>query len=289
MPGPAIALVLAAAVLHAVWNALAKRAGDPLSFLWLSFALATALLSPVALAALWSAGAQPLAAASPFIVATSAIHTVYFYALGASYRASAFSLVYPVARGLGVALVPVLALLLLGERLSPLGVCGVILVVVGAVALQAGSRPSGPRSANGARGTAWAALTGLSIAGYSLVDKAGVARLSPLAYIALLGLGATVLLGPIMLRAHRRALLRREWAEHRRAILLAATMSLTAYLLVLFAMQRSKTAYVVAAREVSIVLSTIIGSVWLREGPLNRRLAASMLILVGVLCVALAR
>jgi drug/metabolite transporter (DMT)-like permease len=288
MPGHALALVLAAAVLHAVWNALAKRAGDPLSFLWLSFALATALLSPLSVAAVWSAGPSALAASSPFVAATSAIHAIYFYALGASYRASALSLVYPVARGLGVALVPVLALVLLGERLSLLGACGVALVVGGAVALQAGSAVAGG-SAPGRGGTAWAALTGVSIAGYSLVDKAGVARISPLAYIALLGLGATSLLGPVVLRARRRAILRREWAEHWRAILLAATMSLTAYLLVLFAMQRSKTAYVVAAREVSIVLSTIIGCVWLREGPLRRRLAASLTILVGVLCVALAR
>jgi len=45
----------------------------------------------------------------------------------------------------------------------------------------------------------------------------------------------------------------------------------------------------VAAREMSIVLSAIIGSVWLKEGGLRQRLAGAAVVLAGVACVALAR
>jgi drug/metabolite transporter (DMT)-like permease len=72
-------------------------------------------------------------------------------------------------------------------------------------------------------------------------------------------------------------------------MLAASTMILTAYLLVLFAFRLSKVGYVVAARELSIVFSAIIGSLWLREGRLAPRLLGAGIVLAGVACVALAR
>src|SRR5207244_7097590 len=196
-------------MLDAVWNALAKGARDQLVVLWSSVSLATVVLLPVGLLAL--PGERIPAAAVPFVVATIAIHAVYFYALGRAYRHGDFSRVYPIARGLGVALVPVVALVVFGERLSRLGTLGVALVVAGIAALHLavgwrGGRRAQPRGA----GTAWALLTGLLIASYSIVDKAGVS-----------------------------------------------------YLLVLFAFRLSKVGYVVAARELSILFSTFIGSLWL--------------------------
>lgn len=284
----AFALVIAAAFLHAVWNALSKRGRDPLVFLWCSFSIATLLLLPPAAWMLYAHGLP--AAALPFVAATIVIHGVYFYALGSAYRSADFSMVYPIARGLGVALVPGLALLFFDERLSPVGAAGVTLVVIGIVGLHMFPRiwsRTTARAITLGRGAVWAGLTGLTIAAYSLVDKAGVARLHPLPYIFFLGLGSMVLLFPAI--RSRGEALRLEWALNRRAILAASTMNLTAYLLVLFAFRLSKTGYVVAGRELSIVLSSIIGSVWLNEGSLAPRLAGAGLILAGVICVSLAR
>jgi drug/metabolite transporter (DMT)-like permease len=130
-------------------------------------------------------------------------------------------------------------------------------------------------------------VTGLTIAAYSLVDKAGVARLHPMPYIALMGAGLSVVLAPVVL-ADRPAL-RREWRRHWRTILVASAMNLTSYLLVLFAFRLSKVGYVVAARELSILFSAFIGSLWLGEGRLAPRLAGASVVLAGVVCVALAR
>lgn len=278
----ALLLVLAAAAIHATWNALTKRAQDQLAFLWSSVSLATVVLLPVGWAFLPPEGVPR--AAWPFLVATSSIHAAYFYALGRAYGSGEFSLVYPIARGLGVALVPVAAVFLLDERPSPLGALGVLLVVAGIVGINVAA--GGPRRLMSA-GTGWALVTGLSIAAYSLVDKAGVARLHPVPYIAILGVGMCLLLVPAM--ARRRAALAREWRTNWRTILVASTLNLTSYLLVLFAFRLSKAGYVVAAREISIVLSVLIGRLWLGERRVGRRLAAAGLVLAGVICVALAR
>ena len=294
----ALLLVLAAAAIHASWNALTKRAGDQLAFLWSSVSLATVVLLPVGWAWLPSEGVPR--AAWPFLVASSAIHAVYFYVLGRAYGSGEFSLVYPIARGLGVALVPVAALFVLDERPSPLGALGVLLVVAGIVGINlssaglssAGRGAAGLGAAASSRrlmsaGTGWALVTGLSITAYSLVDKAGVARLHPVPYIAILGVGMSLLLVPALVR--RRAALAREWRTNWRAILVASTLNLTSYLLVLFAFRLSKAGYVVAAREISIVLSVAIGRLWFGERRVGRRLAAATLVLAGVICVALAR
>ena len=284
MSGPALVLVVCAAVLHAIWNALAKRAENQFVFLWSSVSLAALLLTPIGLLKLRSERAP--AAGLPFVAASIAIHALYFWALGRSYRFGDFSRVYPMARGLGVALVPLIALPLFGEQLAVLGWLGVGLVVLGIASLNVTSTASSSPVHTRA-GTAWALVTGLTIAGYSLVDKAGVARLHPMPYIALMGLGLSVILAPLVLA--NRSALSREWRLHWRQILVASAMNLTSYLLVLFAFRLSKVGYVVASRELSILFSAFIGALWLGEGRLAPRLAGATVVLAGVVCVALAR
>lgn len=284
MTGAALALVVSAAVCHAFWNALTKRARDPLVFLCSSVTIASLLLCVPSLVL---TSADELRTGWVFLVASILLHAFYFYALTASYGAGDFSRVYPIARGLGVALVPIVAFFVFGERLSPLGIAGIALVVAGIVAINLV-----PRSAEASRwrfgpGTGWALLTGLSITAYSLNDKAGVAHIHPVPYLALMGLGSVVFLIPPVLR--RREALRTEWAVNWRWILIASTTNLTAYLFVLFAFRMSKAGYVVAARELSILISALVGSLWLREGRLGPLLGAAALVLAGVACVAFAR
>ena len=279
----ALVLVVCAAALHAGWNALAKRGGDQIVFLWLATIASTVAVTPLGI---WQLSQDGFASAAvPFILATIVVHALYFYALGRAYASGAYSLVYPVARGLGVALVPVLALFVFDERLSPAGTLGIALVVAGIAALHVlPGRPAGaPRLG---RGLLWPILTGFTIASYSLVDKAGVARMNPGPYIMLMEIGCALLGLPLLWV--RPAAVRRELRGWRRVVL-AGVMSTLAYTLVLFAFRMSKTGYVVAARELSIVLSALIGSLLLREGRLAPRLAGAAIVLAGVACIAAAR
>jgi drug/metabolite transporter (DMT)-like permease len=287
MPAAALVLVLTAALFHSSWNALTKRARDQFAFLWLAVGAGSVVLLPVTVWTLPPGGVP--AAAWPFVIATVVLHALYFYALGRSYRSGEFSLVYPVARGLGVALVPVLAALFLDERPSPLGAAGIGLVVTGIVALQwVGRAPAATAvSVRLGAGTGWAMLTGVTIAAYALVDKAGVGRLHPVPYIGLMFVGSLLVLLPAALLDPGR--FRREWRANWRAILVASAMTLTAYLLVLFAFRLSKAGYVVAAREISIVVSVVVGRLWFGERNLAARLAGAAVVLAGVACLALAR
>jgi drug/metabolite transporter (DMT)-like permease len=282
--GAALALVLSAAVIHATWNAMAKGARDPMAMLWWAGIFSSLVLAPPSLYVLATDGFPPRAL--PFVVATVILHSMYFFALGRAYQTGDFSLVYPMARGMGVAIVPVGAYYFFDERLSRIGVLGIALIGAGIFALH-WRRGAWREDALFKPGTGWAVATGLCIASYSLVDKVGVSHINPLPYLWAMMLGSCVSLLPAVLG--RRGSLTREWRENRLAILLSGVLSPGGYLLVLFAFRLSKTGYVVAGREVSIVISALIGSLLLREGRLAQRLLGAAIVASGVICVALAR
>src|SRR5262249_62143486 len=158
MSGAALALVLSAALIHAAWNALAKRAGHSLAFLWSSVPVATLIFLPLSAGFLRDGIPGP---AVPYVIATIVIHALYFYTLGRALGSGDFSLVYPVARGLGVGLVPVGALVLLRERVAPLGAPRGGLVVPGIVpANRAGRGLRRPPGAGPGHGARWAVAHG---------------------------------------------------------------------------------------------------------------------------------
>jgi drug/metabolite transporter (DMT)-like permease len=282
--GAALALVLGAAVIHATWNAMAKGARDPLAMLWWAGVLSSLFLAPPALYVLARDGVSP--SAIPFVVATVTLHSLYFFVLAKAYQMGDFSLVYPLARGLGVALVPAGAFFFFDERLSALGILGIALILAGILAIH-WRRGAWREDALLKPGTGWAVATGLCIASYSLVDKVGVSHINPLPYLwAMMGGSCVALLPPVLAR---RGALAREWRENRVAVLLSGVLSPGGYLLVLFAFRLSKAGYVVAGREVSIVISALIGSLLLKEGGLGQRLLGAAIVAAGVICVALAR
>ena len=104
MTGAAIILVLISAVAHATWNLLAKRATRPEVFTWWMTAAGSTIFLPVAI--YYFVTDPPNAAGWGYIAATVALHTAYFFSLGRAYKHSDLSLVYPIARGLGIALIP---------------------------------------------------------------------------------------------------------------------------------------------------------------------------------------
>ncbi len=273
----ALALVLAAAAMHAGWNALARGGRDPLAFLWLSMLAAALAWSPIAAVVLARTGVG--AGAWRWWGATAALHAVYIMVLGGAYARGELSRVYPIARGLSVALVAAASWLVLGAAADPIGIAGVALVIAGVATV---ARAAGP----GGAGAGWAVTTGVVIAGYSLVDAHGALAVHPLPYIVGMMLAACALVAPVVLARPGR--LAAELRASRRSIALAALFSLSGYALVLGAMRLAPVEYVVASRELAIVMSVAIGRLFLGEVQTPARLAGAAAITAGVIAVTLA-
>ncbi len=288
MDGPALGLVLLAAAAHATWNLLARRADEKLAFLWCGTLVSTVLFFPVGV---WLLLTEPVPPMGWWVVSVSAgLEALYFWTLAQAYRYGDLSLVYPIARGTAPVLVPILAVLFLGERLSGLATAGIGLVVVGTVTLY--TRQLGwPRLDAVAGvlrqlGTRYAPLTGLLIAAYSALDKYGVSLVTPVLYSYLLFAGLTVALLPVVLR--QRAALSTEWKLRRGSIVVVGLLAPSSYGLVLLAMTLAPVSYVAAAREVSVVLAAVLGAVVLHEGYGRQRLLGSVAIAAGLMLLVLA-
>ena len=290
MSAVALAIVLIAAFLHASWNLLAKKSTNKLVFVWWFLLIASVIYFPMFLY-FWSPGTIS-AQGWICIFATGVIHALYFWLTAGAYERGDLSLVYPLSRGSGPLLVPILAVVLLNEKLSMMGVIGIALVIFGiySIHLQSFSIHSylAPLRAAPKSASFWAFSTGLTIAGYSLVDKIGVQAVFPPVYIYLMFVISLLLLSPNVVWRHAAAI-KTEWRFNRMTILINGVLVLATYLMILFAFQISKVSYVVAAREVSIVFSAIFGIVALREKNACQKIIGSILIMMGVVVIGFSK
>ena len=280
----ALALVLISAVAHAGWNFIAKRASAGPAFNWLFDTLSVLVCLPLVIGQVWFEPTRLGAIEWAFIVGSAVLELAYFILLGQAYRLGDLSLVYPVARGTGPMLATLAAVLLLGERPSAAGFVGVALVGVGVLVLAADpSLLSGPRATTS---IAYALVTGLTIACYTVWDKVAVSRVGipPILYFYLFTLCRVGMLSVYAIL--HPAAVQHEWQVHRKHALGIAVLSPLSYILVLYALSVSAVSFVAPLREIAIIFGVFMGTHALGEGSRQRRLAGGVAVLAGVIAIA---
>ena len=292
MSGAALALVLAAALLHALWNVVAKRTGGDARFALMSALFLVVVWAPLGVWAAWDALPRWGRLEWAVLLASAIVHVFYFTTLLRGYRLSDLTVVYPVARGTGPLLASLGALVWLGETLSPLAALGVAGVVVGVFFIAGGpalwAKAHDPLQRERVRaGLLWGGLTGALIAGYTLIDGYAVKVLliSPI----LVDYVGNLLRVPFLLPAALRdrsgfaGLWRAQW----RSALVVAVLGPLGYVLVLYAVQLAPLSHVAPAREVSMLFAALIGGRLLGEADRATRLIGAACIASGVGALAL--
>lgn len=274
-----VLLVLAAAVLHAGWNAVAHAAEDRL----VGFALIST--STLVLGGALVVLGEPVGWHYFWLACLSAaLHVAYLLLLLASYEVADLSRAYPLSRGTGVALVAAASVVL---PRSPLGldvVVGTGLVVAGLL----GITFAGPAlTRTDRRGTLTALGTGVAIAGYTVVDGLAVSGGAPLlAYTGWLMLLQSWIVPAYAVARRGRALL----TLGRRQVLSGlggGAVSLVAYGLVLLAQTSGALAAVAALRELSIAIGVLLGATVLREALARKRVLPALVLTAGAVVLAL--
>lgn len=281
MPTSVLAIVLVAAALHAIWNALVKGAGDQL----LTTILVTSCAGGLA-ALLLPFLAQPQPESWPFIGFSVVLQQAYFVLLAHAYRTSDMSQAYPLMRGTAPLIVAVMSAVVIGEALTPWGWAGIALICCGLIGLT-GLRTASWRGVE-ARGVQFALLNAVVIAAYTMVDGLGVRRSgAPAAYTLWIFALTSLPLATWAIARHRRAFA--VYAVRRLHIgLVAAIGVLASYGLSLWAMTLAPVAMVAALRETSILFATAISILVLREGVSRRRLVMSGVVMAGAAALRLA-
>lgn len=278
-----VALLLAAALMHATWNALLKAdRSDRLATFGVIMTTGTAMgLVAVPFLPMIEPGAWK------FLASSVIIHVAYYTFLLKAYAYGDLSHTYPIARGLGPLLVALVSGRLIGEHLRVQDIVGVVLLSAGLVALALPLK--GVVSAPGGRhglATLFAVLTGVTIAAYIIADGLGVRAAGPdfahrLAYIAWLCVleGPWLLVLAIVLRPQTVwSHLRRNW--WRGAI--GGVIANTGYGIAIYALVLGPMAHVAALRETSVLFGALMGTVLLGEPFGWRRVIAAAVIVSGL-------
>ena len=272
--------VLAAAACHAGWNALLKLDAEPV----VATALVAAASGMVALPFAAYLGVPHLAA-WPYVLASVAIHIVYYLALAQAYRFGDLGHVYPIARGSAPLLTALFSTLWLNEDIGGYGLAGIALLTGGILLLALrGGRNLGQFDA---RSVGFALLTSLTISAYTLVDGLGARTSgSPIQYAVWLFIlsGACMAAFGCITVGPRLA---RDVARNWRVAIGGAVLSTAAYAIAIWAMTVAPIALVAALRETSVLFAAVLGMVLLHEPIVPARIAAACLVVAGMMMVRL--
>ena len=277
-----LALVLASAVSHGLWNYLAKEGNDKESFMLLLNVSGLVLLTPFFLLILPEIY-LPLEIL-PYLLVSGLAETVYFLGLGKAYESGDLSIVYPVARSSPV-FVTIAAAGFLGETFSLMGLLGIMVIFIGVYVLHLKGMTRAdlvaPMRYLMSGSSKYAVIAALGTTVYSITDKLGVTTVDPLLYSFWLGFSVTGMMIIVTIRRRGIQAIKDEFSSPIR-ITFAGILMRGGYMMVLYAMSIAQVSYILALRQISVVLGALMGVVFLGESYGRVRIIGSLIIFIGV-------
>ena len=284
MPLSALGLLLAAALMHTIWNLLVKQAKEKQVFIWCSLLVGTIIFSPLILTS-----SVFLVSMWPYLLSSAIVEAIYYITLIRAYENGDFSLVYPMARGAAPAFLLIWAACFLGERPRFYGLFGIALLVFGLIIVGGKtwwSLRTTTRFSKSALALALAVACCISV--YTAIDGAAVHHVSPLPYTVLVITLTVLFITPAVVMRYGNTAIVDELRINWIGITLVGLFTLLAYMLALKAYTIARVSYAGSVREISVVFAAFVGWRWLGESFGAIRLVGATFIFAGILVIALA-
>jgi drug/metabolite transporter (DMT)-like permease len=272
--------VLAAAAMHAVWNAMVKVRLDrfaSVTLMSLGMAATALPVSPFV--------DFPSAPVWFWIVLSVIAHMGYKLFLIRAYEAGDLAQTYPLARGTAPLLTVIGGIFLVSEVPSALSVLGIVMLSLGTLLMS--FRGGLHLEKLNRRAVGYALATSIFIAGYTLTDGSGARLASSASSYAVwlfISDGAWSLVLCILLRGRATlGAIASEW----KIGAVTGFLSGAAYWIAMWAMTKAPIASVAALRESSILFAMMISVFFLGEKMTRWRAGAALSIVAGVIALRL--
>lgn len=276
-------LVITSTFTHAYWNYILKKAKGGTTFVWLFTAATTILYIPFTVYIFKTSGYSPSSAHILAFLTSAIFHVLYFIFLDKAYFFGDLSIVYPLSRGIAPVFTIIIAIFLFNENLSILHILSIIFIILGSYLL---SEVSFSMNNNG-KSIYYALLCGFIISMYTVTDKYVVSTLllPPIILDWFNNIGRCIILAPYAFKNYDETLynLQNKYKE----ILIVAILSPLSYLLVLYAMTLSPISLIAPLRQISILLSALIGIKLLYEDKHFSKLIGMVITFFGVIILCL--
>ncbi|MEK7672589.1 MAG: DMT family transporter [Patescibacteria group bacterium] len=282
MTSLAIILVIASALLHVARDFLTKSSKDKQIFIWWTTVISLVYMLPV-MAYSWAKYGTGEVKGLWIALGISVVHFLYWISYTKAYDGGDLSQVYPIIRS-SPALVLVFAVLFLNEKVSALGVAGILLITLGVCFINFG----GVKNSDSKHiKFAFFALICTTI--YTLVDKIGIGYVDPVTYSFLVAASASILFGIYIFKVKNRSEIAKIWQNNRGKLLLNGFIAAACYPLLLAALAMSKVSYVAGLKQIGVVLAVVVGGSLLKEKNMVLRLCCAALIVGGAVFISMAK
>lgn len=288
-----IILVLFSALCHASWNFFIKGSRYPSVAYWWMMATGLTVCLPAFVYVYTTSAASVSVFMITIILASGLTKAFYYVTLGGTYRHCDLSLGYPIARS-GTLLIPIWAYLFLDEKIALSAGVGIAIILAGVYLLNVKSPHLAsllPSRAQLSKGIYLALMTAVLMSIYSVIDKAGVQvpGFGPFNFLYVMFFASFLFLTPYVLWKAGVPAIREEARGRLGMLTLMGLLDLTGYLAILFAMTKTQVSYVMALRQVAVVLGAIMGTAFLKEKYGSTRILASVVIFAGSWLVSISK
>lgn len=283
----AFILIAFSGLMHALYNLLIKQSSNKTVFIWWMFLFSTALFTVLMP---FLPGSFPKPDANIILLASAGAFCFVLYHLftGRAYQSGDLSLNYPLTQT-SMVYVPLWGVLLLGEQLSRIGLCGILIVFIGGYLLQMRQmtlkellRPFGSLVEPSVQA---ALAAGFVYSLGAIVDKIGVTSYPPLYFTYILVVAMLALMTLNILRPRYRSHIITEWHGNRSLILVGGPLMMASFIAFRYGLALSPMSYAVPVRQSSIVAAVLIGTIILGESCGRIRFTASLMILTGIVLI----
>ena len=267
-------IVILAAFLHAIWNAMVKKEDDKY------FSLTAIVLGHVPISIVVIFLTPTLSFQSiPYIFASAIFLAGYEWCLLSAYRLEDYTKVYPIARGTAPIFIVILSLLLLNINISRFELMGILVISFGIIILGFQSI----RTFKNYSAVVYAVATGIFISCYSISDGFG-GRLSnsPLTYTAWLMILNAIFFSILLKIMNMPRVPLKVLNEGKKIFFIGGTLSYIVYGTIVWAFTQAPVPLVAALRETSIIFALLIGTFFLKEKFTLLKVIATFIIFFGV-------
>ena len=274
MPLNIFLVVILAAFLHAVWNAMVKKEDDKY------FSLTAIVLGHVPISIVVIFLTPTLSIQSiPYIFASAIFLAGYEWCLLSAYRLEDYTKVYPIARGTAPIFIVILSLLLLNINISGSELIGILVISFGIIILGF----QNIKTFKNYSAIVYAVATGIFISCYSISDGFG-GRLSnsPLNYTAWLMILNAVFFSILLKIMNMPRIPLKVLSEGKKIFFIGGTLSYIVYGTIVWAFTQAPVPLVAALRETSIIFALLIGTFFLKEKFTLLKVIATFIIFFGV-------
>ncbi|MCR4575247.1 MAG: DMT family transporter [Lentisphaeria bacterium] len=293
-------LIFVSCILHILWNISGKKCRDNEAFTWLTtFGGAVFCIIAMVISRLITKNPFPPTGFFTMAAASGFFETTYFIFLFWSYKHIDMSASYPLGRGMApvitLFLVPLSSMIFDIQEHSNLRIeqlPAVITTLTGAVLICRDSWLRSTQKQNAVKGLTLACLTGLSIAGYHLVDSQTLQKYTQVTEIEYLGFVFIFMLlfASIWFFPKKNAIsrIKAEWKSCHMGVLSVSFVAQANYMIVLYAFSIAKNpTLVTAARNMGIVLSLVVCAIRLKEKITPMKAIGAVFITAGIIWIFL--